>query len=95
MNITVMGQKIEYVKKGEGEAVVLLHGWGSKKELFFDIIESVSKKYTVIAPDFPGFGESPEPSEPWGVAEYTECVIEFLKALEVKKATFIAHSFGG
>lgn len=97
MNISINGQEIVYTLEGEqtAEAVVLLHGWGSNRKLFDGIVKCVSKKYTVVAPDLPGFGDSSEPKEPWGVNEYAECVSEFLQKLGVKKVVLIGHSFGG
>ena len=55
---TVNGLKINYEEKGEGELIVLLHGWGSNIKLFANLIDLLSKKYRVVAMDMPGFGES-------------------------------------
>lgn len=95
LTITVKGQKIEYTCAGEGEAVVLLHGWGANRGLFEGLIHTISKKYKAIAPDLPGFGGSEEPKEPWNVGDYADCMIEFLRMLEIRKVVFLAHSFGG
>ena len=95
MNTVIKGLNVEYTLSGEGKAVVLLHGWGANRKLFENIINVVSLKYKVIAPDFPGFGGSEEPNETWGVSEYAEFVIDLLCELNVKKAIFLGHSFGG
>lgn len=95
MNITINNQLIEYTKEGDGDAVLLLHGWGSNRTLFNQIIKTVSVKYTAIAPDLPGFGDSPEPVSPWSVSDYADCITSFLKELNIKKVTLIGHSFGG
>lgn len=89
------GIKINYEIKGEGEAVVLLHGWGANITLFANLIELVSKKYKVIALDMPGFGKSSEPPDSWKVSDYSEFVIKFLSSMGVEKATLLGHSFGG
>ena len=91
----INGLKINYEMKGEGETVVLLHGWGANITLFADLISLVSQKYRVIAVDMPGFGKSEEPDENWQVSDYSQFVIDFLSSLSVKKATFLGHSFGG
>lgn len=91
----INGQEIVYTCEGDGEAVVLLHGWGSNRKLFDGIIKSVSEKYMAVAPDLPGFGDSPEPEKAWSVGDYADLVIDFLSALNIKKAVFIGHSFGG
>lgn len=95
MTKNILGLNINYIDKGEGEAVVLLHGWGANISLFNSMIELLAKQYRVIAVDFPGFGGSEEPKEIWNVSDYRDFVIEFLKELNVKEATFLGHSFGG
>lgn len=89
------GLNINYVLKGEGELVVLLHGWGSNITLFNAAIDLLSTKYKVLAFDMPGFGESDEPKEPWCVDDYVDFVLKFLSKYELQKATFLGHSFGG
>lgn len=86
---------INYIEKGEGELVLLLHGWGSNITLFESMINVLSQKYKVLAMDMPGFGESQEPSEAWDVDCYTDFVLEFLKDYDFSKITLLGHSFGG
>ena len=95
MNREINGLKINFVSKGEGDTVVLLHGWGSNIKLFSNLIDLLSSKYKVIAMDMPGFGESDEPKEPWSVDDYCDFVIDFLKEHHGEKITFLGHSFGG
>ena len=95
MTLTVQGQRIYYEEMGAGEAVVLLHGWGADGSLFLPLMRLLAKKYRVLAPDFPGFGQSPEPSEAWCVDDYADCVLGFLKALDVSACSLLGHSFGG
>ena len=96
MNKTVNGININYEQKGSGELVVLLHGWGSNIKLFANLIELMSKKYTVVAMDMPGFGGSQEPPSAWCVDDYVQFVVDFLKDYsQFKSVTFLGHSFGG
>ena len=92
---TVNGLKINYEEKGEGELIVLLHGWGSNIKLFANLIDLLSKKYRVVAMDMPGFGESEEPKEVWDVGSYVDFVIDFIKDYSVDKVMLLGHSFGG
>ncbi len=87
--------KINYMDKGSGEFVVLLHGWGSNIELFENMSELLARKYHVVAPDMPGFGLSDEPKEPWRVDDYVDFVLKFLEPFAPEKVTFLGHSFGG
>lgn len=75
--------------------MLMLHGWGSKSELFNDMIERCAKRYKVLAPDMPGFGGTDEPKEPWDVGRYADFILEFLKPYEPKKVILLGHSFGG
>lgn len=92
---TVNGLEINYVLEGEGDLVVLLHGWGSNISLFDNLIHLLSSKYRVLAMDMPGFGQSDEPQDVWDVDNYTDFVIDFVKDFSDGKVTFLGHSFGG
>ena len=92
---TVNGLKINYEEKGEGDLIVLLHGWGSNITLFANMMELLSKKYKVVAMDMPGFGKSDEPKEVWDVSSYVQFVIDFLKDYDTKEVMLLGHSFGG
>ncbi|MDE6672605.1 MAG: alpha/beta hydrolase [Ruminococcus sp.] len=92
---TVNNIRINYEQKGSGDLIVLLHGWGSNIKLFANLIELLSRKYTVVAMDMPGFGESQEPPSAWCVDDYVDFVIDFLKDYDNKEIMFLGHSFGG
>lgn len=95
MNKTVNGLNINYEQKGSGDLVVLLHGWGANITLFANLIELLSKKYTVVAMDMPGFGKSDEPPTAWCVDDYVQFVVDFLADYTANKIVFLGHSFGG
>ena len=95
MNKTVNGISINYEQKGEGDLIVLLHGWGSNIKLFANLIDLLAKKYTVVAMDMPGFGESQEPPTAWCVDDYVQFVIDFLADYSAEKVMLLGHSFGG
>ena len=95
MNTTVNGINIEYIERGSGDIVLLLHGWGSRAGLFSGLIDLISKKYRALAPDMPGFGGSDEPQEPWDVDRYADFILKFLEPYAPKSVILIGHSFGG
>lgn len=92
---TVNNIKINYEQKGSGDLIVLLHGWGSNIKLFANLIDLLSRKYTVVAMDMPGFGESQEPPSAWCIDDYVNFVIDFLKDYNTKQVMLLGHSFGG
>lgn len=95
MFIDVFGVKTNYISEGEGENLLLLHGWGSNIKLFDGIIRFASQKYHVYALDMAGFGETAEPPAPWGVDEYADYVLEFCRLMGITKTIMLGHSFGG
>ena len=86
---------IDCIDKGKGDVIVILQGWGTTASLYKSLIRLLSEKFHVIAPDFPGFGTSTEPSFAYDTADYADFVLELLKKLGVEEASFIGHSHGG
>lgn len=78
----------------KGKKVILLHGWGQNTQMMSFIAESLKKHFIVYNIDFPGFGESQEPSVAWGCEDYTELIHDFCLAKKIENPIFIAHSFG-
>lgn len=95
VNAVINGLSTNYITAGQGEPVLLLHGWGSSIEPYRQLIDLLSKKYFVIALDMPGFGKTEEPKTPFGVDEYVDFVLDFLKLFDLKKLSLVGHSFGG
>ena len=62
--LEVDGVRLHYVERGQGEALVLLHGNGSMIQDFESsgLIEMAAQKYRVIVFDRPGYGHSDRPS---------------------------------
>ena len=87
---------IKYFTEGEGkDFAVILQGWATNRSLYDSIVSALAEKYTVVFPALQGFGESDEPSSPMSVSDYAEAINELLEHLNIKKAHFFCHSFGG
>lgn len=95
LECTVMGLRVNYEISGEGDAVLLLHGWASSLRPYRALMDQLSKKYRVIAVDFPGMGQSEEPKEPWDVDGFVDFVLAFLEQFEIRKLSLVGHSYGG
>lgn len=81
---------------GPGDPIVLMHGWGGSNVSFSGVFEYLcGLNRDVIALDFPGFGGSDLPLESWGIYDYARCVDALIKALKIRKAVLVGHSFGG
>ena len=96
MKINVNGYEIAYQITGQGEdTVVILQGWGTEFATYNSVAACISDRYRVVQFDFPGFGASDEPREPWAVEDYANFFLDFMAALGIQKATLIGHSYGG
>lgn len=89
------GSPVHYTVFGKGKPMVVLHGWGSNRDVMMPISGSLRIKRTFYLIDFPGFGDSPEPVTPWSVDDYTDLVTAFIRELKLPKCDILAHSFGG
>jgi pimeloyl-ACP methyl ester carboxylesterase len=95
MELRIDDININYEISGQGENVLVLHGWGGCIDSMRPIINHLSNRFKVTSIDFPGHGKSDYPSTSWGVPEYTENLHKLLNALDITKTHIIAHSFGG
>ena len=81
--------------RGTGRPLLLLHGWGVSSELFAPILDGLEPGHTLIVPDLPGFGATPEPDTPWSVHEYAAWCIALLDRLGIESCDLVGHSNGG
>ena len=97
MNIVVDGYNICYKTTGTGDkTVVILQGWGTDLGVYDSVAGVIDgSRYRVIQFDFPGFGSSDEPKEPWDVDGFADFFCRFMEVMQVKQATLIGHSYGG
>ncbi len=98
MNITIDGYNINYKITGPADAektAVILQGWGTGMDLYDFAAGCINDGYRVVQFDFPGFGESDEPREPWRPADYADFFCSLMEALDIREAVLIGHSYGG
>jgi pimeloyl-ACP methyl ester carboxylesterase len=94
--ILINGLPINYKISGEGQPVLILHGWGGSSDSWLSVQEILAKNnYKVIVPDFPGFGKSITPPSAWGIKDYTDFIIAFMDKMKLDNFFLIGHSFGG
>ena len=88
-------RKVAYYTTGQGDPLVLLHGWGSRSEWMFSLAEALSDIRTLIFLDFPGFGSSEAMKEPWTLEDYRSLLLHFLSdVLHIPSTDILVHSFG-
>jgi pimeloyl-ACP methyl ester carboxylesterase len=95
--LEIDGVRVHYVERGEGDALVLLHGNGSMIQDFGSsgLIEMAAERYRVIAIDRPGFGHSKRPRDKvWTPQAQAELIHEALRRIGVSRAIVLGHSWG-
>ncbi len=92
--LEINGLRTAYLEAGSGRDMVLLHGWGQNKEMMQAVFDHFKDRFHVVSIDFPGFGESDEPPEAWGVPDYEAHLEKFVRALGLHDMIFVGHSFG-
>lgn len=80
---------------GQGECVVLLHGWGGSSLSMLGLANELSSKYRVIVPDLWGFGKSQKPPKSFTIFDYADLIEKLLAQLKLSEVTLVGHSFGG
>ena len=89
------GLKIRMEVTGQGQPLILMHGWGCDHTTVRSIAATAAQTHTVYNIDFPGFGGSQEPSEVWGVERYTILVEQLVRKEGLENPVLVGHSFGG
>lgn len=90
-----MDIKLNYMEKGQGEVLILLHGNGENHTYFKNQIDFFSEKYRVIALDTRGHGESPRGDKLFTIRQFAEDLYEFMCEKEIEKAHILGFSDGG
>jgi hypothetical protein len=62
-NATVEGVSLHYLTAGHGPMVVLIHGYAETSRMWRPLIPQLADRFTVIAPDLPGIGDSAIPAD--------------------------------
>jgi len=86
---------VNYEVYGQGERLIILHGWATNLHSFERIIPRLSANFQVIVLDLPGFGMSQAPKTAYGVFDYANFVEKFLDYLDVTETSLLGHSMGG
>ena len=93
----VNGIQLHYVMggKGEGDPLVLLHGFPQTWYEWRDIIpQLIANNYTVIAPDLRGLGDSERPQTGYDKKTIAEDIYQLVKKLGYSKIYLVAHDWG-
>jgi pimeloyl-ACP methyl ester carboxylesterase len=88
------GVKLHYLTAGHGPTVILIHGYAETSRMWRPIIPLLAKKFTVIAPDLPGIGDSEIPKDGLDMKTAAIRIHALAKSLGVEKARVVGHDIG-
>jgi pimeloyl-ACP methyl ester carboxylesterase len=90
----VEGVKLHYLTAGHGPAVILLHGYTQTSRMWRPLIPQLAEKFTVIAPDLPGIGDSDIPKDGLDMKTAAIRIHALAKSLGVDQARVVGHDIG-
>jgi pimeloyl-ACP methyl ester carboxylesterase len=90
----VEGVKLHYMTAGHGPAVILLHGYAETSRMWTPIIPLLAERFTVIAPDLPGIGDSAIPADGLDMKTAAIRIHALARSLGVQKAEVVGHDIG-
>jgi pimeloyl-ACP methyl ester carboxylesterase len=90
----VNGVKLHYLIAGEGDPVLLLHGFAESSHMWLPLIAKLAGKHTVIAPDLRGFGRSSTPADGYTKAAMAQDIHALVKSLNHDRIRLVGHDIG-
>jgi pyruvate dehydrogenase E2 component (dihydrolipoamide acetyltransferase) len=93
----VAGRRVRHlIHRGEGDAVVLVHGFGGNLENWLLNHAALCEGgRTVAALDLPGHGESAKDVQSGSLEEFSSAVLAYMDAVQIGQAHLVGHSMGG
>ena len=98
--IKIAGLDIFYREAGDKNkpTILLLHGFPTSSHMYRNLINDLSADYYLIAPDYPGFGQSSSPSTSAYEYSFDNLALtmnQFIDAMEIKKFSLYVQDYGG
>jgi pimeloyl-ACP methyl ester carboxylesterase len=90
----VDGVKLHYLTAGRGPSVILLHGYAETSRMWRPLMPILAERFTVIAPDLPGIGDSAIPESGLDMKTSAIRVHALARSLGVEKGRVVGHDIG-
>jgi len=92
--VEILGSKLAYVDKGEGNPIVFLHGAPESAYVWRNVMPYLEKYGRVIALELPGHGKSDKPDIDYSFADYRKYVASFMDTMKLNNVTLVIHDWG-
>ncbi len=94
--IRLFGGEMAFIRTGAGPPVVLVHGIPSSSYLWRDVIGPLGARFTVIAPDLLGYGDSDKRLDAdFSVEAQARHLVALMESLNVPRVSLVGHDIGG
>src|SRR6516164_9410983 len=90
----IEGKKLHYLAAGHGPALILLHGYTQTSRMWRPLIDRLKDKFTIIAPDLPGIGDSDIPKGGCDMKTAAIRIHVLAKSIGGMKACVVGHDIG-
>jgi pimeloyl-ACP methyl ester carboxylesterase len=88
------GVKLHYTTGGHGPSLILLHGYAETSRMWNPILPLLGEKFTIIAPDLPGIGDSEIPANGMDMKTAAIRIHALARSLGVERARVVGHDIG-
>jgi len=92
---TIHGYRRAFRIAGSGPAILMIHGVGDNSTTWETVHTQLAQRFTVIAPDLLGHGESDKPRADYSLAAFANGMRDLLAVLGIDRVTIVGHSLGG
>src|SRR5918998_2096009 len=93
--VDLHGHRVIYRIAGSGPPVVLIHGMVNSSRHWERVALALADRYTVIAPDLIGHGDSATPRGDYSLGAHAAVIRDVLSSIGVDRASIVGHSLGG
>src|SRR3954466_14886865 len=93
--VELHGHRVIYRVAGSGPPVVLIHGMVNSSRHWEDVALKLADRYTVIAPDLIGHGDSAAVRGDYSIGAHATSIRDMLAVIGIDRATIVGHSLGG
>jgi pimeloyl-ACP methyl ester carboxylesterase len=88
------GVRLHYLSAGKGDPVVLLHGFAETSHMWLPLISELADRFTVIAPDLRGFGQSAAPDDGYTKKAMAQDIHALVQSLGYNRIRLVGHDIG-
>jgi pimeloyl-ACP methyl ester carboxylesterase len=97
-DVAVRGARIRFVEAGDGPPLLLVHDYLASRVAWDDAIPTLSRRFRLIVPDLPGFGESEKPPPSryrYDFDAFSESLVDLIAAVGLGRVSLCGHAMGG